>query len=178
MLKNLVPQSVGAILIVIGLWITPPAQAQAGFERATIQRVSQFSGKLVPRFESLRASEVNGRVGPSLDHPIRWQYKRAGLPVMVVMETRDWSKVQDPDGAEVWVFNQLLSSRPTVISQSETILRKKPSPDATGIARVSDKVVMDVQSCNANWCKVRAGRRTGWLPRTDIWGATRADPDA
>jgi len=72
------------------------------------QRVSQFSGKPVPRFETLRYSEVNGRVGPSLEHPIRWRYEREGLPVLIVKESQDWRRVQDPDGEEVWMHARML----------------------------------------------------------------------
>ena len=50
-------------------------------------KISRFSGKPLPRFESLRYSAVHGRRGPHLDHPILWRYEREGLPMLVVRET-------------------------------------------------------------------------------------------
>ena len=41
----------------------------------------------VPYWATLRASEVNMRVGPSEDFPIAWVYRRAGLPVKVLRVT-------------------------------------------------------------------------------------------
>lgn len=178
MTKHFFRYFLGAIFAFAGLVISTYAYAQIQEMPVQLHRISQFSGKIVPRFESLRASKVNGRVGPSMDHPIRWQYKSTGLPVMVVRETLNWSKVRDPSGAEVWVFNKLLSSRPTAICQHETILRKKPSDSGKGLVRLAQKVVLTVQSCNAKWCQVRTGKHKGWVARKDIWGATKIEPEA
>ncbi|MEM9377179.1 MAG: SH3 domain-containing protein, partial [Pseudomonadota bacterium] len=62
-------------------------------EPAETIKISRFSGKPLPRFESLRYSAVHGRQGPNLDHPIVWRYERAGLPVLVVRETHGWRRI-------------------------------------------------------------------------------------
>ena len=56
------------------------------------------SGKPVPRYESLKYNEINGRQGPSLEHRVLWKFHRRGLPVKVVAESDVWRQVQDPEG--------------------------------------------------------------------------------
>ena len=112
---------------------TPPAAAQA-------VKVSQFSGKPVPRFESLRYSKVNGRIGPSGDHQIVWEYERAGLPVLVIKETRD------------------------------IILRRKPQTGSIGRAKLQAGVLAELEGCEERWCEVRAGDYRGWVDKPSLWG--------
>ncbi len=44
----------------------------------------------VPYWASIRASELNMRVGPSADYKIAWVYHRAGLPVRVLRVMEGW----------------------------------------------------------------------------------------
>ena len=44
-------------------------------QSADTVKISRFSGKPLPRFESLRYSAVHGRQGPNLDHQILWRYE-------------------------------------------------------------------------------------------------------
>ena len=43
----------------------------------------------MPRWLSLKSSEVRARQGPGLNYPILWEYRAAGLPVQVVAETTE-----------------------------------------------------------------------------------------
>src|SRR6478736_3439484 len=52
----------------------------------------------VPYWASLRAGEVNMRVGPSENFPIDWVYRRQGLPVKVLRVNQGWRLVEDPEG--------------------------------------------------------------------------------
>src|SRR6187399_3761121 len=69
----------------------------------------------VPYWASLRAGEVNMRVGPSEDFPIEWVYRRQGLPVKVVRVMQGWRLVQDPDGTRGWIHERLLTTKPGAI---------------------------------------------------------------
>ncbi len=44
------------------------------------------TGLPLPRFVSLRAAEVNMRIGPGVRYPIDWVYQRRNLPVEIVDE--------------------------------------------------------------------------------------------
>ena len=142
---------------------TPPAAAQA-------VKVSQFSGKPVPRFESLRYSKVNGRIGPSGDHQIVCEYERAGLPVLVIKETRDWVQIRDPQGDEVWVHERLLTEPNHVLITRDIILRRKPQTGSIGRAKLQAGVLAELEGCEERWCEVRAGDYRGWVDKPSLWG--------
>ena len=72
--------------------------AAAAAEGPQVTRISQFSGKAVPRFETLKFAAVNGRSGPSREQSVVWRYERKGLPLLIIKETRDWRRVRDPSG--------------------------------------------------------------------------------
>ena len=79
------------------------------------------SGLPLPRYASLAAPEVNVRTGPSTDHPIRWVYARAQLPVRIVEEFDVWRRIEDPDGETGWAHSSLLSVRRTVLVRGSGI---------------------------------------------------------
>ena len=69
----------------------------------------------MPRFVSLKADSVNLREGPNRDHPVKWIFKRAGLPVEITAEFEQWRRIRDSDGTEGWVLQNLLSGRRTAL---------------------------------------------------------------
>ena len=69
----------------------------------------------LPRYASLKTDRVNLREGPSKDHPTKWVYERAGLPVEITAEFEIWRKVRDSEGVEGWVLHSLLSGRRTAL---------------------------------------------------------------
>lgn len=133
--------------------------------------VSRFSGKLVPRFETLRWAEVNGRSGPSLSSPIAWKYNRKGLPVMVVKESGEWYRVRDPVGDEVWVHMRMLAEGATAIVTRTTVLTSAPERGSEGVAQVGKGVLVEVTTCDSALCEVETAGYRGWMPRSALWGA-------
>ncbi len=133
-------------------------------------RISPFSGKPVPRFESLRYSTVNGRTGPSLDHPIAWRYERAGLPVMIIKESMEWRRVRDPEGAEVWVHARMLSRQETAMIQKDTPLKRTASFDSEDIAILQAGVIVDILDGKGNLLKVQTNSLRGWVEYDGVWG--------
>jgi len=136
-----------------------PVQAQ----QARTEKISRFSGKPLPRFESLRYSAVHGRKGPSLDHPIVWRYERTGLPVMIVRETHGWRRVRDMDGDEVWMQARMLSSARTAVVVRETRLYNRPETDSPARARLAPALIAELDQCANGWCRIRVQRRIGWV---------------
>src|SRR3546814_5432148 len=67
--------------------------------------------KPVPYWASLTQEEARMRVGPSLDYPSNWVYRRRDLPVKVVQVLGLWRKVEDPSGTQGWMHVRLLSDR-------------------------------------------------------------------
>lgn len=154
------------LALAILLALVPAASAETGAEPA----LSRFSGKPVPRFETLRWAEVNGRVGPSLSYPIAWRYNRKGLPVLVVKESGEWRRVRDPAGDEVWVHERMLASGPMAMVTETTLLIDAPAGDAASLAQVGEGVLVEVERCDGAHCRVRAGNFRGWIARAKLWG--------
>ena len=134
------------------------------------QRVSQFSGKPVPRFETLRYSEVNGRVGPSLEHPVRWRYEREGLPVLIVKESQDWRRIQDPDGEEVWMHARMLRAGKFGMAQTELKLFQTASATSQPIAKLEAGVMVTLLDRSGDWVRVSVDGHRGWALQSAIWG--------
>ncbi|HIG23967.1 SH3 domain-containing protein [Henriciella sp.] len=101
---------------------TPSAAAQS-------VKISQFSGKPVPRFASLRYGLVNGRIGPSTDHQVAFEYERAGMPVLIIKETTDWARVRDFEGDEVWIHVGQLRDADHVIAATQATISLASSRD-------------------------------------------------
>lgn len=143
-------------------------------QQAETVKISRFSGKPLPRFESLRYSAVHGRQGPNLDHPIVWRYEREGLPMLVVRETHGWRRVRDPDGDEVWMQARMLSEQRTVLITQEIDLKRAPDADAHARARLKTGVIAALGECRDSWCAISIDNQTGWVPEPALWGIETA----
>jgi len=132
------------------------------------------SGFIVPRFVSLKFSKVNGRTGPSREHPIAWQYQRRGLPLLIVAETEMWRKVRDISGDEAWVRKPALSGTRTALTLQNTPVRSRPDARAREVARTEPHALVRLQDCREGWCEVKAENGLkGWARQDALWGAKR-----
>ncbi|WP_298743124.1 SH3 domain-containing protein [uncultured Brevundimonas sp.] len=130
------------------------------------------SGQPVPRWLSLKSSEVHARFGPGLDHRILWAYRVSGLPVQVIAETTEWRKICDPEGAVAWVHRSVVSSRRSLFNatREEIPVRSGRSPGAPVRARLSPRSLAAMDDCEGGWCRIRAGRLRGWVRETAVFG--------
>lgn len=147
----------------------PPSAAAAG---------TDGTGLPLPRFVSLRSEQVNLRTGPGVRYPIDWVYLRRDLPVEVVQEFETWRKIRDPEGAEGWVHQSMLSGRRTVITLNGTHpLRRDPSDAAATVALVEPGVQANLIQCpqTTDYCRVEVQGRQGWLKREEFWGVYRGE---
>jgi SH3-like domain-containing protein len=131
------------------------------------------SGQPVPRWLSLKSSEVRARFGPGLDHRILWEYHASGLPVQVIAETAEWRKICDPEGAVAWVHRSVVSSRRSVFNASDREIpihagRSAASPVR---ARLSPRSIVSMDECEDGWCEVRVRRLRGWVRQNSVFGA-------
>ena len=127
----------------------------------------------VPYWASLAAEEVNMRVGPSERFQIDWVYRREGLPVKVVRLQQGWRLIEEPDGTQGWVFNQLLSleRHAIVIGEEEASLRETPQDSAMLLWNVEPGVVGTLGTCEQGWCEFAVEGRAGWIGQDRLWGA-------
>ena len=62
-------------------------------------------------FLSLKNSEVNVRVGPSKNYPIKFIYKKKYLPLEVLDKAETWKKIKDFENNSGWVHISQLSKK-------------------------------------------------------------------
>jgi SH3-like domain-containing protein len=173
------------------LWLAPPSGSHAAQAASAPAEVDPESGKRpdetgsesdeprytgrtnlpLPRFASLRASEVNLRTGPGVRYPIDWVFQRRGLPVEITAEFENWRKIRTPENTEGWVHRQMLSGkRSIIVTGKEQVMRRQPEPSAPAVARLEPGVIAQVSECGDTWCRVEASGFRGWLPRAGTWG--------
>ena len=126
----------------------------------------------VPYWASLRASEINMRVGPSAEYKIDWVYRRRGLPVKVIRVLDGWRLIEDPDGEQGWVASRLLSPDRAVLVIGDTPASMREDPDGTSKLkwRLEPGVVGALRECSDGWCEIAIGNREGWVRQNRLWG--------
>lgn len=149
---------------------------QAGIVAAALWFASGTSAapsKPVPYWASLSQDEARMRVGPSLDYPSSWVYRRRDLPVKVVQVLGLWRKIEDPGGTQGWMHVRLLSDTQTaIVTASVAPMRDSAREGARTVFRAEKGVVGRLSSCNDGWCGFDVGGQRGFIRATDIWGAT------
>lgn len=134
------------------------------------------SGRSIPRMVSLAADEVNVRTGPGIRFPVKWVFKREGMPLRVVAEYDAWRKIRDWEGAEGWVHRAMLSARPTVlVIRPEVTIRRAPDAGAPAVARLAAGMVARLDGCEGGWCRLEVRGYDGWVPRDGLWGLDPTD---
>ncbi len=139
---------------------------------------SEGSGLPIPRFVSLRAPEANMRAGPGEQYPIKWTYRRQGLPLEVTAEYDHWRRVRDWQGTEGWMHSSMLTGkRAIIVTGDERPLRAKPDLASPLLARIEGKVVGRVLTCpkDGEWCRVEIAGVKGWMRRSEMWGVYREE---
>ena len=125
----------------------------------------------IPRFVTLQASRANMRAGPGKDYPIKWQYRRVGLPLKVVGEFEIWRKVEDHEGETGWMnVNMLTILRMGLILDTTAPIHSDDSDSSPVIAVAEHGVILELKSCGDDWCKVAGEGVQGWIRRSSIWG--------
>ena len=158
---------IGGVAVLLGLAVFAGAGATMPDGRPTP------TGLEVPRWVSLKSSEVRARTGPGLDYNILLEYRAAGLPIQVIAETREWRKICDPEGSVAWVHRSVVSARRGAFNASveEVPIRTHRSEDAGIKARFSPRSVISLDDCKDGWCEVRARKLRGWVAESAIFGA-------
>jgi SH3-like domain-containing protein len=158
------------ILLFAALIIAAPAMAA----EPTQQKKDAFrsTNLPLPRFVSLRAKEIYVRTGPGAKYPVKWTYKKPGMPVEIILEFENWRKIKDIDGETGWAHQTLLSSKRTgiITGEAATALYKSPAEGSKMTAQVEPKTIVTLDECKGEWCEVDAMGYDGWVKKENIWG--------
>ncbi len=163
-------------LVLSGLVAMGPLAAAT----AHAEQVGTVTGLPLPRYASLRSSQVNLREGPSKEHRATWIFQRAGLPVEITAEFETWRKIRDSEGSEGWVLNSLLSGRRTALvapwKKGENLpLYSKGSDSASLAAQLQSGVIGNIKKCDGTWCRIfgqggDGGSFDGYIRQQNLWG--------
>ena len=118
----------------------------------------------------LKNSKVNVRMGPGLDYPIKFIYKKKYLPVKVVDKKENFRKVIDHKKNSGWIHISQLKKVNSVIVLSNRILFKKPTFNSKPIANIESGKLFVLEKCKKNWCEVNSPNYSGWINMDNVWG--------
>ena len=152
-------------VIICSLFLAFPARTHA--------EESASSGLKLPRFVSIVFDEANMRVGPGTQFPVKWQYRRAGMPLEVISEYDQWREIRDRDGVHGWMHVRLLSgTRYGLVTTNEPGIPMRRDPEADGyiLAFLRHDVIVKLNQCLGDWCGVSTTGLEGWVQRSHLWG--------
>ncbi|MFM7657056.1 MAG: SH3 domain-containing protein [Burkholderiaceae bacterium] len=97
----------------------------------------------------------------------------AGMPVEVVINNGEWSRVRDASGDLAWVENKALSSKRMLVVESQQALIRSAADDNAPIVFTAVKgVLLELaEPVASSWVKVRhRDGETGYAKASDVWG--------
>jgi SH3-like domain-containing protein len=145
------------------------ALAQDGGDE--VSKLNSVSGLPLPRFATLKSDNVYMRTGPSMDYPIRWIYKRDGLPVEIIQEFDAWRRIKDPEGETGWVHKILLSGKKTaMIKGKERVLAYASDELVRPIAKLEPDFIVTLEKCDKRACFATFPPYEGWIEKKSLWG--------
>ena len=118
----------------------------------------------------LKNSKVNVRMGPGLDYPVKFIYKKKYLPVKIIDKKENFRKIIDHKKNSGWIHISQLKKVNSVIILSNRILFKKPSVYSRPIANIESGRLFVLDKCKKNWCKVSSQNYSGWIIMDNLWG--------
>lgn len=137
------------------------------------QKAHAAPARPTPYWASISEGEARMRVGPSLDFPSSWLYRRRGLPVKVVKVLGLWRKIEDWEGTQGWMHVRLLSdARTGIVTVPEARMREAASDGARVAFRAQMGVVGRLNGCSDGWCDFDVHGQRGYIRMNDIWGDT------
>ena len=122
-------------------------------------------------FLSLKNEQVNLRIGPSLEYPIKLIYKKKYLPVKILDKSGPFRKIRDFENNTGWIHVALLTKKKSALNKkNNSILFKKPTIYSKPIAKLETGRLVLINKCNLKWCKITSGNFNGWIDKNSLWG--------
>ena len=122
-------------------------------------------------FLSLKNNEVNLRLGPSFEYPIKLIYIKKYLPVIILDKFETWRHVKDFDNNSGWIHVSQLSKKKSAINIiNSSIIYKKSTIYSKPIAKLEIGRLVLIKKCVTKWCKIASGGFSGWINKNSLWG--------
>ena len=122
-------------------------------------------------FLSLKKNEVNLRLGPSLEYPIKLIYKKKFLPVLILDKSDPFRKIRDFENNVGWIHISQLSNKKTGINiKNNSLLYKNATIYSKPIAKLETGRLVLILKCKKKWCRITSGDFNGWIDKSSLWG--------
>ena len=122
-------------------------------------------------FLSLKNNKVNLRQGPSFEYPIKLNYKKKYLPILILGKSETWRKIKDFESNSGWIHVSQLSKKKSAINKKNiSVLYKKPTIYSKPIAKLEIGRLVLIKKCQTKWCKITSGGFKGWVFKSSLWG--------
>ena len=135
-------------------------------------KTGSVTGLDIPRFVSLKSNDVNLRVGPSTNYPIRLKYITQNLPVEIIDEFDVWRQARDHNGKIGWLHKSLIKGERFILTgyknENEINLYNRPNGKIIGVIKKNN--ILNLKMCILSWCKVNHNKIKGWLLKENVWG--------
>ena len=121
-------------------------------------------------FLMLKNKKVNVRYGPSLDHPVKYIYRKINLPVKVIDKKENFRRIIDHKKNSGWIHTSQLKKTSSVILTENQFIFSKPTKYSEPIAVVEKGRLILLNKCKRNWCKTSVEEISGWMLFDEFWG--------
>ena len=121
-------------------------------------------------FLMLKNNKVYVRYGPSLDHPIKFIYKKKFLPVKIIDKKENFRKIIDHKKNTGWVHSVMLKKSNSLIVLENKIVFQKNSKFSKPIVKLEKGRLVIIKKCKLNWCNITTGKYKGWIQKSNVWG--------
>ena len=121
-------------------------------------------------FLMLKNSKVNVRMGPGMDYPIKFIYKKKYLPVKIIDKKDNFRKIIDHKKNSGWIHISQLKKSNSLIVLEDKILFKNSNKFSKPLAKLKKGRLVIVKKCKSKWCKVKVEKYTGWINIKNVWG--------
>ena len=136
-----------------------------------IFNLSHGQAEEVKKFLTLKNNEVNLRLGPSFEYPVKLIYKKKYLPVIITDKFETWRKIKDFENNSGWIHISQLSKKKSAINvKPNSIIFKKPTIFSKPVAKVETGRLILIKKCKIKWCKITTGKYNGWIEKNYLWG--------
>ena len=142
------------------------------FSKVCNADIGKETGLEIPRYVSLKSSDANIRVGPSMNYPIKIKYIIKNCPLKVLEEYEDWRKVEDFQKNFGWIHKSLISGTRTgiVLSNDNKTIKLLNTLNGNVIGEIGSGNIVFLEKCKIDRCLVSFGDYRGWIDKKNIWG--------
>lgn len=106
---------------------------------------------------------------------VKWVYNDKYIPVKILVQKDKWYKIQDMDNDIGWIINTSLTTNiNAAMIYNDSIIYSKPLNQGKPIALLSRSILISIDRCWGNWCKIKYKNYKGWIEKSDLWGVNNA----